>query len=139
MTRKSYSELIKIPTWRERLEYLECHRNLCEETFGSKRYLNQVIYGSSEWKEVRLKVISRDLGYDLGIDGKTIIGPLIVHHINPITMEDILYNRWRIFDMDNLITTQTSSHRYIHYGIPVPDETLTLRRQNDTIPWKSRR
>lgn len=143
---KSYSELSSLKTFEERFNYLKLNGSVGKDTFGSKRYLNQALYKSEEWKSVRNKVILRDNGCDLGIQDRPISIPNIkgrgknllhVHHINPITAEDILNRDPKIFDMDNLITTGNLTHEAIHYG----DEDLLIkdpieRKANDTCPWK---
>lgn len=138
-SRKSYSELMKLNTFEERFEYLKLSGNVGEETFGSKRIMNQVLYQRNpEWKRVRDKVIIRDNGCDLGVDGYYIKGErVIIHHINPITVEDVLNNDSSVFDMDNLISTRQITHNAIHYAnenmlITTPVE----RTKNDTCPWK---
>ena len=135
--RKSYSELIKLPTFEERFKYLKLDGVPCHVTFGSNRYLNQALYNSQEWKETRRKVIIRDKSCDMGCDGYEISKGVLVHHINPITAEDIIERRACVLDLDNLITVAGQTHAAIHYG----DESLFLfehheRSPNDTCPWR---
>lgn len=135
---RCYSELIKIPTFEERFEYLKINGQVGEETFGSHRYLNQRFYTSDEWFRIRNYVIARDLGCDLGIKEREIFGLIIVHHMNPITMDDILEHSDRLVNPDFLICTSKQTHLAIHYGdksLLIPD--LVERRPNDTCPWKS--
>lgn len=134
---RSYSELIIIPTFIERYRYLKLQSSVGKETFGFNRYLNQVFYTSDEWKAVRRDIILRDEGCDLACDGFEIHGSIIIHHINPITYDDILQRRPIIFDHDNLITTRLNTHNAIHYG----DESQLViapivRTKNDTCPWR---
>lgn len=135
---KTYSELIKLPTFEERYEYLKIGGTVGEETFGFDRYLNQVFYKSKEWLAVRDYVIARDNGCDLGIPGREIrSNKIMVHHINPITKEDILYRSDILLNPEYLITTVKNTHDAIHYG----DSSLLYqdpveRSKNDTCPWK---
>lgn len=134
---KSYSELIKIPTFKERFEYLSLRWHVAEETFGYDRIFNQKFYRSSEWKQIRDHVIVRDSGRDLGIKGREIVGKIIIHHINPISLNDIRYSSESLLDPENLICTCDITHNAIHYG----DASLLLsepieRKPNDTCPWR---
>lgn len=138
MMKKSYNELITIPTFEERFRYLKVHGVIGNQTFGYDRYLNQKLYNtSSEWKRIRDKVILRDNGCDLGCEGFEIYGKIIIHHINPITVEDIVTCNPCVFDLNNLISTSHNTHNAIHYG----DEKLLIvapieRKQYDTCPWR---
>ena len=135
---RTYSELILIPTFEERYRYLKLDGNVCEETFGFDRYLNQEFYQrSQEWKRIRDFVILRDNGCDLGIEGREIRGKIIVHHMNPISKEYILKKSKFLLDPEYLICTLKSTHDAIHYG----DENLLMkgpieRKPNDTCPWR---
>ena len=137
-TIKTYSELITLPTFEERYRYLRLNGRVGESTFGFDRYLNQNFYRyDEEWLELRDFVIQRDCGCDLGIKDREIGGSILVHHINPITKDDILQRTKRLLDPDNLICTMDSTHRAIHYG----DESLLIlapveRTRNDTCPWR---
>lgn len=108
-----------------------------EVSFGYERYLNQLLYSSSKWKRVRRKVIIRDDGNDLGIEGNPILGPITVHHINPITLEQLENDDPCIYDLDNLISTSDLTHKALHYSdssiLPKP---MVERRPGDTCPWK---
>lgn len=145
---RSYSELIKIPTFEERFDYLRLDGIVGKETFGYDRYLNQILYNSQEWRRFRNGIIIRDNACDLAHedheipswknkDGR-ICGPkILIHHINPITVDDIVNRRPIVFDPENTITTILSTHNAIHYG----DESLlpkapVERSQNDTCPWR---
>ena len=137
MMKKSYNELITIPTFEERFRYLKVYGVIGDQTFGYDRYLNQKLYTLSEWKRVRDKVILRDNGCDLGCEGFEIYGKIIIHHINPITVEDIVACNPCVFDLNNLISTSHNTHNAIHYG----DEKLLIvapieRKQYDTCPWR---
>lgn len=134
---RSYSELILFKTFEERYQYLKLGGIVGNETFGVDRYLNQILYRSEEWKRVRREVIIRDCGRDLGLDGFDIHGRIIVHHMNPITIDDVVKRRPHIFDPEYLISTSHNTHNAIHYG----DESLLIlapieRTKNDTCPWK---
>ena len=134
---KTYSELITIPTFEERFEYLKLDGQVGVETFGFNRYLNQVFYKSDEWLSIRDYVITRDNGCDLGMEGYEIYGRILIHHINPITKDDIIQRSRNLLDPENLITTVKRTHDAIHYG----DSNLLMkapieRRKNDTCPWR---
>ena len=134
---KTYSELITFPTFEKRYRYLRIGGRVGEETFGFDRYLNQEFYRSKEWKSVRDFVIVRDNGCDLGIEGRDILGKILVHHMNPLTMDDILSRSKFLLDPEYLICTVKNTHDAIHYG----DESLLIkdpieRRKNDTCPWR---
>ena len=135
---RTYSELSKLNTFEERYEYLRLDGVVGEETFGFDRYLNQQFYQNDiEWKQVRREVILRDLGCDLGIEGRDIHGKIIVHHMNPITKYDLINRTEYLLDPEYLICTLKSTHDAIHYG----DEQLLMkgpveRTRNDTCPWR---
>lgn len=135
-SRKTYSELMKLPTYYERLEYLRCHGVIGGETFGNDRYFNQTFYQSPEWKRVRRDCISRDNGRDLGIEGLEIKGRLYVHHLNPISLEDIVNGDPALIDPENLICCSYETHKEIHYGSKKSHEEYHERTPNDTCPWK---
>ena len=113
---KTYSELLKLPTFMERFEYLKLDGIVGQETFGFDRYLNQVFYRSKEWKRIRDTVIARDLGCDLGIEGREIYGRVLIHHMNPITLRQINDRDLSILDPEFLITTCKRTHDAIHYS-----------------------
>lgn len=137
-SRKTFSEMIKLPTFQERLEYLYIGESIGIETFGSDRYLNQRFYLSKEWRKTKTGIIIRDNGCDLGIEGCE-LGKrnVLVHHINPITVDDIIYMRSCVTDPENLICTSFETHRLIHYGGKLPDPYVE-RTPYDTCPWKRR-
>lgn len=134
---RTYSELSKLSTIVERFRYLKLGGKVGEETFGFDRYLNQIFYKSKEWLEVRDDVIVRDLGFDLGVTDYDIIGNIYVHHMNPMTKDDILYNVDILLNPEFLISTSDLTHKAIHYGNEglLPKDPV-IRRKNDTCPWK---
>lgn len=139
MTIRTYSELITLPTFEERYRYLRLGGRVGEETFGFDRYLNQLLYKSDRWLAARDKAIIRDEGCDLAMPDREIVGKqrIIVHHMNPITIEDILEENPDVFDLEYLICTIKNTHDAIHYG----DESLLIkapveRFKNDTCPWR---
>lgn len=137
-TIRTYSELITLPTFEDRYEYLKLNGKIGEETFGFDRYINQQLYQRSQkWKSVRDKVIIRDNGRDLAMEGYEIWGKIIIHHMNPITIEDIERESDFVFDPEYLISTSLNTHNAIHYG----DENLLIkapieRTKYDTCPWR---
>lgn len=134
---RTYSELITIPTFIERFRYLKLGGSVGIETFGYDRYLNQTLYRSSEWKRFRRDMIIRDCGCDLACDDREIIGKILLHHIDPLTPNDILNRSWKIFDPENVVCMSLETHNAVHYG----DESLLMtepiiRTKNDTCPWR---
>lgn len=137
MNIRTYSDLILLPTFEERYRYLRLQGRVGEATFGFDRYLNQVLYRSQRWKSIRDYVIIRDNGCDLGIEGREIHGPILVHHMNPLTVYDIEHETEFLLDPEYLISTILTTHNAIHYG----DESQLMlnpieRRKNDTCPWR---
>lgn len=135
---RCYSELVLLPTFEERYEYLRLGSGVGKETFGFDRYMNQFFYRSPEWKHIRNLVIARDSGCDLGVPGREIYGRVLIHHMNPIRPEDIRSRNDILLNPEYLITTVHKTHQAIHYG----DEKLLLhapiiRARNDTCPWKT--
>lgn len=133
---KSYEELMSIESFEKRYEYLQLSGVVGEETFGANRYLNQSIYTSSKWKDLRRKAIIRDNGCDLGHSDRQLNTHIVLHHINPLTLEDIETNSPKIYDLDNLICTSLETHNAIHFG----DDRLILknfeeRKRGDTTLW----
>ena len=138
---RTYTELITFPTFEERFNYLQLSGKVGSETFGFDRWLNQNLYQhDQEWKKVRREVIIRDCGYDLGCEDHPIPNgvKLIVHHMNPISQEDILNRSELVFNPEYLITTTDSTHNAIHYGNGslLPLSKLIERVPNDTCPWR---
>ena len=136
---RSYQELCTFQTFGERFEYLKLNGQVAQETFGFDRYLNQVFYQKDcEWRKIRNEVIVRDLGCDLGIEGREIHGIIIVHHMNPITKEDITNRSEFLLNPNYLITISKNTHDAVHYGsseILIKDPVI--RTPNDTCPWKA--
>lgn len=136
-TIKSYSELMSLPTFMERYQYLRIGSKIGEATFGYDRYLNQILYTSREWRRFRDQIIVRDNGCDLGCPDRELRERIIVHHINPITVEDVINRNPMVFDPENVICVSHNTHEAIHYG----DEDLLVknpieRKPNDTCPWR---
>ena len=137
MTIKTYTELIGIPEFIDRFKYLQLNGRVGEITFGGSRHLNQVLYSCPEWKHIRDRVILRDEGCDLAHPDYVLHERAVIHHINPITIDDVVNRRPCVFDLDNLICCSYRTHQAIHYGNEslLPSE-LVQRRPNDTCPWK---
>ena len=135
---KSYTELEKFKTFDERFEYLKLNGRVGEVTFGWRRYLNQVFYKSDEWKKIRRRVIIRDGGRDLGVEGFDVLDKFIViHHMNPLTSEDIEKHSPFLVSLDYLISCTDLTHKAIHYGNKdLLIKNPTVRQPNDTIPWR---
>lgn len=136
-TIKTYSELILLPTFEERFDYLRLQGKVGEETFGYDRYLNQSFYKSQEYRRVRDQIIIRDCGCDLGLEGYEIYGRIIIHHMNPITVLDILDRSDFLLNPEYLICVSLDTHNAIHYGDKNQLPQLPIeRRPNDTCPWR---
>lgn len=134
---KTYSELITLPTFEARYRYLRLSGTVGEETFGFDRYINQRFYQSNEWKALRNHIILRDKGCDLGIEDREIYKYIIIHHMNPITKQDILDKTDFVMNPEYLICVSDITHKAIHYG----DEGLLVtapieRAPFDTCPWR---
>lgn len=134
---RTYSELIKIPTFLERFKYLKLNGSVGVDTFGFDRYLNQTFYRSYEWKRLRNDIIVRDMGCDLGLEGYDIFDKILVHHMNPIGPDDIIHRSDYLLDPEFLICTSKLTHDAIHYG----DEQIlyqdpVIRTPGDTCPWR---
>lgn len=134
---KTYSELIKISSFDDRLEYLTLCGKVGETTFGSHRWMNQTLYQTDKWKSTRREVILRDNGCDLAHEDYKIPGSFYIHHLNPITIDDILNQRPCVFDLENLVCVSFQTHNAIHYGskshLPIG---FVERKKNDTCPWR---
>lgn len=134
---RTYTELSSLQTFEERFRYLSLNASVGQQTFGFDRYLNQIFYRSQKWKSIRDHVIIRDNGCDLGVEGFDIYGKIIIHHMNPISLNDIEKESAYLLDPEFLICTTHNTHNAIHYG----DESLLItapveRYKNDTCPWK---
>lgn len=137
MSTRCYSELIEIPDFVGRYNYLRLFGKIGEDTFGYERYLNQVFYRSIEWKRIRDEVIVRDQARDLGIEGRELTSRIYIHHMNPITKEDLERRSAFLLNPEYLITVSFETHQAIHFG----DENLlvkdpVVRTKNDTCPWR---
>lgn len=131
---RTYSELIDLPDWDSRLRYLQTFSDPYARTFGEGRYLNQRFYHSPEWKRSRDITIARDLGRDLGVEGMEIQGKILVHHMNPMKLEDLIDFNPAVLDPEYLITVCHDTHNAIHYGFARESE-LIERREGDTKLW----
>lgn len=137
MSIRTYSELMKLTSFKDRYEYLRLDGKVGESTFGFDRYLNQILYRSQRWKRIRDKIIIRDQGCDLGIEGYEIGGRIIIHHMNPLLVKDIVDETEFLLNPEYLISTSHDTHNAIHYG----DESLLvsepiIRTKHDTCPWR---
>lgn len=137
---KTYKELIHIDSFLDRIKYLMLFGSVNEETFGVNRYLNQNLYKSTRWKTIRRDIILRDDGFDLGHKDRPINGYIYVHHITPITVDDILNDNPMVYDPDNLISCSHAVHNAIHYStlndIKIQFAEYQPRKENDTCPWR---
>lgn len=137
---RTYTELMTIPTFEERYDYLRIGGAVGADTFGYDRWINQDFYTSHEWRKFRKQIIARDLGCDLASKDRPFLnGEIItIHHMNPITVSDIIHSTEFLMDPEYVIATSDTTHRAIHYG----DRSLlkvfepTIRRPNDTVPWR---
>ena len=127
---RSYSEMRRLQSFEERFEYLSLKGQPGRSTFGHDRWMNQAFYTSREWRDTRQRVIARDEGLDLGCAGYEIYSDIVIHHINPITIQDIENASSMLWDLDNLITTTHDTHNAIHYG----DKSLLKLPPVDRLP-----
>ena len=134
---RTYRELVQIPTFEERFEYLKLNGSVGQDTFGFDRYVNQRFYRSREWKRLRDEIIVRDNGCDLGIEDREIFGRIIIHHMNPIAMEDILDSTDLLLNPEYMVCVAHDTHNAIHYGDAslLPKGPIE-RRPYDTCPWR---
>lgn len=134
---RTYSELIKLPTFKERFDYLKLGGAVGEETFGSDRYLNQKFYTSEAWRKLRNQIIIRDNGCDLGLEGNTIYGKVMIHHLNPISSDELIHGSMSLMDPENLVCVSYETHNAIHYGdYELVKKDIVERKPGDTCPWK---
>lgn len=134
---RTYSELKSLASFQERFEYLRLNGNVGDENFGWRRYLNQILYHSPEWLAFRDRIITRDNGCDLACEGYEIFEPITIHHLNPITYDDILNRNPCIFETENVVCTRDRTHKAIHYGnASLLVDLPPARQANDTCPWK---
>lgn len=137
MNIRTYSELIALPTFEERFEYLKLSGQVGKDTFGHDRYLNQVFYSSYEWRRLRDEIIIRDNGCDLGIPDRIIHGKIYIHHLNPLGKDDILSRSEYLRNPEFLICTSFETHNAIHYGdVNLLPRDPIERTQYDTCPWR---
>lgn len=135
--KRTYSELIRIPTFKERYEYCKLQGQVGIDTFGFDRYLNQTLYRSAKWRSLRNQIIIRDNGCDLAWPDFPINYRLLIHHLNPITEQDVLNESSVLFDPENLICVSHDTHNAIHYGTEVLlPKGPVVRAPNDQCPWK---
>lgn len=134
---RTYSEMMRLPTFEERFKYLKLDGMVSELTFGHNRYLNQEFYSSEEWKRFRRRIIIRDEGCDLACLDRKILSKIIIHHLNPITVDDILERRPCVLDDENAVCVTHKTHNAIHYGDSslIPGAVVT-REKDDTILWR---
>lgn len=134
---RTYNEMIALPTFEERFRYLQLNGQVGEDTFGYDRYLNQLFYRSSEWKHIRNEVIVRDNGCDLADPDRVIFGKVIIHHLNPLSKDDIEGSTGALLDPNNLVCVSHLTHEAIHYGdFDILAQDPIERAPNDTCPWK---
>ena len=137
---KTYSELIQLSTFEERFKYLKLNGSVGQDTFGFDRYMNQQFYKSKEWKSIRDYVIVRDNACDLGIEGNTIAGKVYIHHMNPISPDDIKNSTDLLLNPEYLICVSQDTHNAIHYGDDsiLNKYKIVERTKDDTCLWKRR-
>ena len=134
---RTYSELIQLPTFEDRFRYLKLEANVGDATFGFDRYLNQQFYRSSEWKRLRNEIILRDNACDLGIQDRELDKRIIIHHMNPITKDDLIHQTDFLLNPEYLICTCHKTHSAIHYGDEnILEQVMVERSKNDTCPWR---
>ena len=133
---RTYSELVTLPTFDERFRYLELGGGVGDITFGGHRYVNQKFYTSTEWKRIRDKVILRDNGCDLGVDGYEIYGRIYIHHMNPVHLNDFRDLTDYLLNPEYLICVSQDTHNAIHYGNKSTNKQPVTRTANDTCPWR---
>lgn len=138
---KTYSELMQLNTFEERFMYLKLNGRVGEDTFGFDRYLNQALYTNPKWLGIRNEVILRDGACDLGHPDREVSGRIYVHHMNPITVEDILNVSDYVFNKEYLITTSMNTHNAIHYGDNsyLRKHKIVTRTTNDQSPWRNKK
>ena len=140
MNDKRYSEMITMSEFDGRFRYAKLDGQVGKDTFGFDRYLNQQFYRSKEWKQLRDQIIIRDNGCDLGVPGHEISGKIYIHHLNPLSPEDITESNEKLFDPDNLVCVSAETHNAIHYGDEsiLEKNKIVERSPGDTCPWKRR-
>lgn len=134
---RTYSELIQIPTFEERFEYLKLNGTVCEETYGFDRIVNQNFYHSKQWQQLRDKIIIRDEACDLGMPEHQLHSRIYIHHMNPIRLEDIINLTEYVMNPDYLICVSHKTHNAIHYGDAEQIKDYVARSKYDTCPWRN--
>lgn len=135
--KRTYTELLQFPSFKERFDYCDLSSNVGDETFGFDRWLNQMLYNSPEWRRFRREIIIRDSGCEFALLGFEVLRYGTVHHLNPITKVDVLNRRPCVFDPENVVLVGSDTHKFIHYGHgPAPTKSIVERRLNDTCPWR---
>ena len=135
---RKYTDLIQMPSFMERFRYLQLGGSVGEDTFGYDRYLNQQFYKSKDWKRLRNFIITRDFGCDLAHQDYEIRGKIIIHHMNPITKDDVIKHSDMLLNPEYLVCVSHNTHQAIHYGDEslLLDPTPIIRKPNDTSPWR---
>lgn len=133
---RSYSEMMELESYEDRLAYLSLSGIVSHLTFGGSRYLNQALYRSYEWRAFRNDIIIRDNGCDLACEDFPINDKILIHHINPLTLDDIKQRSRNIFDPDNVVCVSHLTHEAIHYGTEILNRSMIDRTPNDTTLWK---
>lgn len=133
---KTYSEFIRLPSFEDRFNYLKLDGTVSELTFGNNRYLNQEFYHSEEWQRFRREVIIRDDGCDLADPDRKIYSKIYIHHLNPITVEDVINRNRCVLDLENAVCVTHKTHNAIHYGDISSLPIMVERKANDTCPWR---
>lgn len=137
MSTRTYLELLTFPTFEERFQYLKLDGVVCHETFGRYRYLNQALYLSDRWRQFRRRILLRDYGHDLACEDHDIFSHPIIHHINPICVEDLLSDNPCVFDPNNVVTVSERTHQALHYGDrKILELAMAERKENDMCPWR---
>ena len=138
MNKLSYSEMVQLKSFEERFVYLSAVRSFVgKETFGYERWLNQKFYTAPEWRSLRYRIIGRDNGCDLAIADRKIFGRVFIHHLNPITLEDIEKRSECLMDADNLVCCSFETHNALHYGdLELLSKVPVVREAFDTCPWR---
>lgn len=134
---RTYQELVKLQSFKDRFNYLKLDGIVGKDTFGFDRYLNQKFYRSSEWRKIRRDIVARDRGYDLGIRDRPIGGRVYIHHMNPINSDDIVHSSDFLLNPNYLISVSFDTHNALHYGdISLVEHEIVERKPNDTCPWR---
>lgn len=133
---RTYKKLIQLKTFEERFDYLRLLGSVGTDTFAFDRYLNQKFYSSYEWRRVRQQIILRDAACDLGIKDHDIFGMVMIHHMNPISVDDLVHSSDFLLNPEYLICVSKETHNALHYGTDIPVQKVVERKPNDTCPWR---